>query len=114
MGLDIKTGFADYERVTAVPRSGVPVQESLDLLCNALRERGLGLEIRTTWHPSLHDADTMQALGAHLASQGIKSWVWQSCRVTPEMPSTLSAHWHPPHDQLLRHIEQQGVRVVLR
>ena len=39
------------------------------LLRDAVRTRGLSLEVRTTWHPGLHDADTMDALGAHLAAR---------------------------------------------
>ena len=114
VGLDIKTGFADYERVTAVPRSGEPVQACLALLRDAVRTRGLSLEVRTTWHPGLHDAGTMDALGGHLAAQGVEEWVWQACRPTPEMPTALQAHWHPPPEPLLARIAQRGVRVVQR
>ena len=90
------------------------MQTCLALLRDAVRTRGLSLEVRTTWHPGLHDADTMDALGAHLAAQGVEEWVWQACRPTPEMPASLQAHWHPPPTPLLARIAQRGVRVVQR
>ena len=114
VGFDVKTGFADYERVTAVPRSGAPVRQSLDWLLNAARARQLDFEIRTTWHPALQDDQTLFDLAEQLSALGITDWQWQPCRPTPGSPPELATRWHPPSASLLEGVAQRGLRVVLR
>lgn len=114
VGFDLKTAWADYERVTAVPRSGEAVQHSLNRVMTEVRERGIGCEIRTTWHPALHDDRAMGDLGAQLAVRGVREWVWQTCRPTPAMPVELAAACREPSAALLDRMAQCGMRVVLR
>lgn len=114
VGFDLKTAWADYERVTAVPRSGEAVQNSLNRVMTEVRERGIGCEIRTTWHPALHDDRAMGDLGAQLAVRGVREWVWQTCRPTPAMPVELAAACREPSAALLDRMAQCGMRVVLR
>jgi len=114
VGFDLKTAWADYERVTAVPRSGEAVQNSLNRVMTEVRERGIGCEIRTTWHPALHDDRAMGDLGAQLAVRGVREWVWQTCRTTPAMPVELAAACREPSAALLDRMAQCGMRVVLR
>ena len=114
VGFDLKAAWADYERVTAVPRSGVAVQDSLNRVMTEVRARGIGCEIRTTWHPALHDDHAMGKLGAQLAACGVREWVWQTCRPTPAMPIELAAACREPSTALLGRMAQCGMRVVLR
>jgi len=114
VGFDLKAAWADYERVTAVPRSGVAVQDSLNRVMTEVRARGIGCEIRTTWHPALHDDRAMGDLGAQLAACGVREWVWQTCRPTPAMPVELAAACREPSAALLDRMAQCGMRVVLR
>jgi len=114
VGFDLKAAWADYERVTAVPRSGEAVQNSLNRVMTEVRERGIGCEIRTTWHPALHDDRAMGDLGAQLAVRGVREWVWQTCRPTPAMPVELAAACREPSAALLDRMAQCGMRVVLR
>jgi len=114
VGFDLKAAWADYERVTAVPRSRVAVQDSLNRVMTEVRARGIGCEIRTTWHPALHDDRAMGDLGAQLAVRGVREWVWQTCRPTPAMPIELAAACREPSAALLGRMAQCGMRVVLR
>ncbi|PIO98845.1 anaerobic ribonucleoside-triphosphate reductase activating protein [Pleomorphomonas carboxyditropha] len=67
VGFDVKAPFADYERITGVPGSGVRARESLVALAGS----GVAFEVRTTVHPwLLADADLVR-LDADLAALGL-------------------------------------------
>jgi len=76
VGLDVKAGFSDYERVTRVADSGLPARESL----RAVLDSGVDFECRTTAHPDLIGADELLALGRELASLGVRRYAVQVFR----------------------------------
>lgn len=76
VGFDAKAPFAEYERVTRVPGSGQHARASL----RALVASGVPIEVRTTWHPDLLDADALDRLSAELAADGVTDWAVQAYR----------------------------------
>lgn len=76
VGLDIKAPRAAYDRVTGSHGSDKPAFASLALL----RQSGVALEIRTTWHPALMNATELAVLAGELAREGMKDWVLQPFR----------------------------------
>jgi pyruvate formate lyase activating enzyme len=114
VGFDIKTRFADYEGITATPRSGQPAWLSLTAVLQAARHQSLGLEVRTTWHPALHDDDQLLGLADQLCHLGITSWVLQQFRPTNAQHESLAASWHPPSDRLLEGLGNKGLKVEFR
>ncbi|WP_322998678.1 anaerobic ribonucleoside-triphosphate reductase activating protein [Castellaniella sp.] len=76
VGLDIKTGFEQYERVTQVANSGTPARASLQ----AVLDSGVDFECRTTAHPDLISADELLALGRELAALGVRNYAVQIFR----------------------------------
>lgn len=114
VGFDLKTCFSAYERVTAIPRSGLPAWRSLQALLQAREQGGLSLELRTTWHPALHDDEHMMTLAADLSRLGVSDWVVQLFRPSQAGHATLAASWRPPSTGLLQGVRQQGVRVQIR
>jgi pyruvate formate lyase activating enzyme len=76
VGLDAKAAFANYERITGVPGSGVSALASLEQVLAS----GVAHEIRTTVHPALlSDADVVGLAGA-LSAHGVKRHVIQAFR----------------------------------
>ncbi|PKR89335.1 anaerobic ribonucleoside-triphosphate reductase activating protein [Pleomorphomonas diazotrophica] len=67
VGFDVKAPFADYQRITGVPKSGLRARESLVELVGS----GVAFEVRTTVHPSLLDAMDLARLDADLAALGV-------------------------------------------
>lgn len=120
VGLDIKTSFADYERITATPRSGQPAWRSLQTVLQARSQRHnsrtpLGLEVRTTWHPTLHDDEQLLGLAQQLAQLGISDWVLQAFRPTHEQHAPLRATWQPAAQSLLDTLKRDsGLTVHMR
>lgn len=114
VGFDVKADFADYERVTAVVDSGRPAWRSLQQVLRARRDRGLALEVRTTYHPTLHSDDTLVALAATLVKLGIAQWVIQPFRGTHVQHADLVATAAPPSDALLHRLCAQGLQVEIR
>jgi pyruvate formate lyase activating enzyme len=114
VGFDLKTTFEHYDRITAVPRSATPARQSLEAVLAAVRERQLGLEIRTTWHPQLHDASTLLALGQQLRERGITQWVLQAFRPTHPQHASLTAGWQPLPSALLDALRALGLQLALR
>lgn len=78
VGLDVKAPLADYATVTTIPESGVAAFASLDLV----RDAGVEYEVRTTVHPSLASADSLERLAVELAARGVERWVLQPFRAT--------------------------------
>lgn len=66
IGFDVKTAFADYDRVTRVSRSGERARKSLRLLLDS----GVAHELRTTVDPSVIDDAALRRLRADLAAFG--------------------------------------------
>lgn len=87
VGLDIKTRFADYERITQVKGSGDPAAASLQLVLDS----GVDFECRTTAHPSLISADTLLELGQTLAARGVRQYAVQVFRPQGCNDETLNA-----------------------
>lgn len=110
IGLDIKTDFAHYERVTDVPRSGHPAWRSL---MSVLRS-GKAYEIRTTYHPNLHAAEDLQRLAESLSQLGVERWVIQGFRPTDDTPQHLGHQEQALPPAWLTQLMHSGVRIQLR
>jgi pyruvate formate lyase activating enzyme len=76
VGFDVKTAFADYERITGVNGSGEPALASARLIVDS----GVACEFRTTVHPGQHDGRAIEALAAGLAALGVRHYVLQAFR----------------------------------
>lgn len=76
VGMDIKSGFADYDRVTRTPGSGKKARVSAKLLL----ESGVPHEFRTTVHPLIHTQDTLLRLTEELCALGVRHYVLQEFR----------------------------------
>lgn len=76
VGMDIKSGFADYDRVTRTPGSGKKARVSAKLLL----ESGVPHEFRTTVHPLIHTQDTLLRLTEELCALGARHYVLQEFR----------------------------------
>jgi len=76
VGFDVKAPFAEYERITGVPESGVRARESLIALAGS----GVAFEVRTTVHPVLLDEADLVRLDADLAALGLGPTRRQSFR----------------------------------
>lgn len=119
IGFDVKADFADYEQVTDIPRSGLPAWRSLQLVLREVRQRGIGLEIRTTWHPELLDDARLLALAATLVRLGIQQWVIQPFRtaqahIDQTEHARLQATWAPPSAGLQQALDATGLQVTWR
>lgn len=73
VGFDIKAAFADYEKVTEVPDSGLKAEQSLKLLLDS----GVAYELRTTFDPKLLNAQDLTHLKADLKRYGVVSKITQ-------------------------------------
>jgi anaerobic ribonucleoside-triphosphate reductase activating protein len=87
VGLDIKAGFDDYERVTQVADSGAPARASL----RAVLDSGVDFECRTTAHPDLISAGELLALGRTLAELGVRRYALQVFRAQGCADASLNA-----------------------
>ncbi|MGE5452564.1 MAG: anaerobic ribonucleoside-triphosphate reductase activating protein [Acidobacteriota bacterium] len=110
VGFDVKANFADYEKTTDVPRSGQPAWRSLI----SVIQSGLAYEIRTTYHPDLHDDEQMLQLAATLRQLGVQDWVIQGFRPTTDTPATLGSSLRHPGLPLQQRLADGGLRVQLR
>ena len=75
----MKAHIAQYAAITDVPGSGVPAWRSLALLMQS----GVSHELRTTYHPHLHDDAQMQQLAQTLQDLGAQEWVIQGFQPSP-------------------------------
>jgi pyruvate formate lyase activating enzyme len=117
VGLDVKTGFADYGAVTGVPRSGDAARRSLTQLLAS----GVAHELRTTYHPALIGDAALLALARCLAHAGASDWVlqaWQpheqAADAAAPQTTPLLASWRWPHPTLLDQLRSVGPRLHLR
>ncbi|KAA0911555.1 hypothetical protein [Pusillimonas sp. ANT_WB101] len=76
IGLDIKAGFADYERITRIRDSGVPALACL----KEVLESGVDYECRTTAHPDLLPESQLDTLACTLAEMGVNNYALQVFR----------------------------------
>lgn len=114
VGFDIKANFADYEGITAMPRSGLPAQRSLQAVLQAVQHQGLALEVRTTYHPELHDDEQLVTLASTLRRLGITRWVVQQFRPAHVNHAQLAASWVPPSAALWQRLRDTGMDLALR
>jgi len=76
IGFDLKAPANGYRAVTGVAGSEHAAAESLRLVLAS----GIDVEIRTTVHPSLVDADALLRLADDLVALGVTRWVLQPFR----------------------------------
>ena len=76
VGMDIKTAFSDYDRLTGTPKSGEKARES----ARRLLDSGVPYEFRTTVHPLYHTQDSLLQLANELQQQGVKHYSLQEFR----------------------------------
>jgi pyruvate formate lyase activating enzyme len=117
IGFDVKADFADYEQITAIPRSGLPAWRSLQAVLHAVQDQGLAMEIRTTWHPQLHQDSHLIALAHSLVRLGIQHWVLQPFRqahVQTDQQLELGNTWVLPTDALLQRLRDTGLTLEVR
>ena len=76
VGMDIKSTFADYDKVTGTPASGEKAWESARLLLAS----GVPYEFRTTVHPLYHTQDSLLQLAEELQQLGAKHYLLQEFR----------------------------------
>lgn len=114
IGFDLKAGFADYEKVTAIPQSGQPALRSLEVVLLARSTGRLAVEVRTTYHPRLHPGDTLPELARQLAAAGLDSWVLQTFRPACDAHASWAADASAVSHRLLDRIKAQGLSVTVR
>ncbi len=83
VGLDIKSTFADYERITRASGSGSKARASLQLLLDS----GVDYELRTTVAPEFFDDKALADLERELGSLGARNHKLQEYR-----PIELHSH----------------------
>ncbi len=76
VGLDIKSAFADYERITRVSGSGSKARQSFELLLASQ----VDYELRTTVSPDFFDAAALAGLTDDLGRFGATNHKLQECR----------------------------------
>jgi anaerobic ribonucleoside-triphosphate reductase activating protein len=76
VGMDIKTTFSDYDKVTGTPLSGNKAKESAKMLLAS----GVSYEFRTTVHPLYHSGNSLLILAQELQELGVKNYVLQEFR----------------------------------
>ena len=89
VGLDIKAPLNQsplYDRITGRRGSALLAAEALALV----QASGCDYEVRTTVHAGWLDPETLQSMAADLAARGVRRWVLQPARSTPECPSSTT------------------------
>lgn len=76
VGMDIKSAFTDYDKVTGTPTSGEKARESAQLLLAS----GVPYEFRTTVHPLYHTSASLLKLAEELQLMGVKHYLLQEFR----------------------------------
>jgi len=76
VGMDIKSTFANYDRVTGTPTSGEKSRKSAQLLLAS----GVPYEFRTTVHPIYHSTTLLLELAEELQQLGAKHYMLQEFR----------------------------------
>ena len=86
VGLDIKSTFADYDKVTGIPGSGERARESALMLLAS----GVSYEFRTTVHPLYHTTVSLLKLAEELQQLGVKHYLLQEFRPQGCADATVS------------------------
>jgi len=73
VGMDVKTEFHRYAELTGVPGSGERARRSMELILAS----GVAHEFRTTVHPALLPAPSLERVAALLAARGARHYVLQ-------------------------------------
>ncbi len=94
VGMDIKAGFADYDKITGTPGSGEKARASTRLLLDS----GVACEFRTTVHPLFHTQESLLQLAEELRDLGIRHYVLQEFRPQGCANEHISSY---PHKELL-------------
>ncbi|MFT3859061.1 MAG: anaerobic ribonucleoside-triphosphate reductase activating protein [Aquabacterium sp.] len=110
VAIDVKTAFDDYKAVTAVPRSGIPAQQSLELIL----ESGRAYEVRTTWHPDLIPEATLFRLARTLRSLHVRHWILQGYRPTCDTMASLGSTMQNVPMELVERLQKIGPEISLR
>jgi len=85
VGFDVKAPFAEYETIAQVPHSGEAAQKSLQMLLAS----DVACQLRTTVHPKLTDAATLDRLNRDLSALGAGPTVVQPFRAQGCIDPTL-------------------------
>lgn len=91
VGMDIKSTFTDYDKVTGTPASGEKARESARLLLAS----GVPYEFRTTVHPLYHTQDSLLQLAEELQQLGAKHFLLQEFRPQGCADEAVSAAYSP-------------------
>jgi anaerobic ribonucleoside-triphosphate reductase activating protein len=78
IGLDVKAPFEDYPKVVGRRAAGASARDSLERVLDSPVEH----EVRTTYHPALHDAAGLLELARMLSRMGVRRYVLQEFRAT--------------------------------
>jgi pyruvate formate lyase activating enzyme len=104
VGMDIKSAFTDYDKVTGTPTSGEKSRESAMMLLAS----GVSYEFRTTVHPLYHTSASLLNLADELQQLGVKHYVLQEFRpqgCADEAVNTTYSNQDLLNDALCNHIE---------
>jgi pyruvate formate lyase activating enzyme len=82
VGLDVKTGFSNYDLLTGVSGSADAVVKSLDILL----ESRVDLECRTTVHPAFVQPEHIFEIAEFLSQRGVRVYKLQRCYDTNRAP----------------------------
>lgn len=91
VGLDIKTEFSDYPRITLRAKSGDAARQSLELLLAS----NIKFECRTSIHPEFHNEAQLASLASLLSGMGVRDYHWQSLRL-PDSKIPMPTDWPSP------------------
>lgn len=96
VGIDIKTTFNDYAKVTHVPNSGTPALRSL----KAVLASKVQYECRSTVHPALQSNQQLLSVGENLATMGVKNYAVQVFRAQgcedPALKQAMQSNYPSP------------------
>jgi len=76
VGMDIKSEFSDYAKVTGTPSSAEKVRESAKMLIAS----GVPYEFRTTVHPLYHTTNSLLKMAEELRQLGARHYILQEFR----------------------------------
>lgn len=110
VGFDLKTGFGDYDTLTARHGSAAAVRRSLDRLLAS----GIEREIRTTYHPRLISDAALRDVARVLKNVGVRHWVLQRWRAHDDEAARLASSWRWPADEFLHELRDDVPALTLR
>ncbi|MDR1365981.1 MAG: anaerobic ribonucleoside-triphosphate reductase activating protein [Holosporales bacterium] len=85
VGMDIKTTFSDYHKITGQAGSGEIVKKSLALLLNS----EIAYETRTTISPGVHTVSDILTMAGEIAAMGVDTFALQAYRAARDDLYTL-------------------------